>query len=66
VQAKNNPTGCDSRVLKAEIKNAPALNSAFAFESQQEFQTAFVARRFGLSPATAGVVAALHFGEGAR
>ena len=63
--AKNSPTACDSRALKAKFKNTQALNSAFAFQPQTlEFQTANLARRFGISPELAATLAQHVFSNG--
>jgi hypothetical protein len=49
---------CESRELKAKFKNTQALNSAIASQSQTlEFQTAHLARRFGISPELAATLA---------
>jgi hypothetical protein len=61
VTAKKAPARyCESRGLKADVKNTQALNSATASQSQiLEIQTAHLARRFGLAPHLAATVASL-------
>jgi hypothetical protein len=65
VVKKKGRSGCDAGPLKAESKNTHALNSATASQSQTlKFQTAHLARRFGLSTTAARIVAQLAFSNG--
>jgi hypothetical protein len=61
VQAKKDPTTCDGRALKAISRDLHARYSALAFQSQLELQTSYLARRFGLAPWRAAIVAELAF-----
>jgi hypothetical protein len=63
VLAKKDPATCDDRVLKAIYKNSATSYTATAFQSQIEFQAAFIARRFRLTAPFAAIVASLVFGE---
>jgi hypothetical protein len=63
VLQKKSPAVCGGRALKAKFKNTPAPYGAIAFELQTlEFQTAHLARRFGLSPHAAAAIASLAWG----
>jgi hypothetical protein len=63
--AKNSPTTCDGRALKANSKNMHALCSASPSESQSPTDALRLNRlaRAGLSLAHAAIVAPLAFGE---
>jgi hypothetical protein len=66
VVEKKGPAVCDQhRTLKAEIKTTTAHSSANAFQSQiLNFQTSHIARRFGLAPSLAAILAELAFSNG--
>ena len=56
-------------VVTKGASEADQLGRLICFDANpilSNFQTIFIARRFGLSPATAAAIATLHFGEGAR
>jgi hypothetical protein len=57
--------GCDAGPLKVEVKITPAQHSVSAFPSQiLNFQTAHIARRFGLSADLASIIAMHAFSNG--
>jgi hypothetical protein len=62
---ENSPIACDDQAMKAEIKITAAHNSPNAFQSQiLNFQTSHIARRFGLAPSLAAILAELAFSNG--
>jgi hypothetical protein len=59
---KKDPIACNDRALKVDVKKQSAHNSAITFQSQiLNFQTSHVARRFGLTPNLAAIIAELAF-----
>jgi hypothetical protein len=60
--AKKDPVSCDDRALKA-VWVVEETYKRVAFQSQSEFQAAFIARRFRLTAPAAALVASLAFAE---
>ena len=64
MKAKNSPTTCDSRALKAYSKTLHAQSSAFAFQSQiSDLRVTHFVVRFGLAPSMAAIVAQHAFND---